>query len=103
MSLLFSAFSASSDIGTILLASWITCERNSQTESHEAASLLPALPTVEAALSLTKERTVESWNADFAARTSLMCGMTSWASCTRRQYSFVVETCRDSCLPRYRS
>ena len=70
--LLFSAFSTSSDIGTILLASWITCERNSQTESHEAASLLPAVPTVDAALSLTKERTVESWNADLFARTSLM-------------------------------
>ncbi len=79
--LLFKVFSASRDIGTILFASWITCPRNSPTDSHDAASSLPVLPTVEAALCLTNDRTVESWNAHFAARTSPMCGITSWASC----------------------
>ena len=72
-------------MGTILFASPMTCPRNSPTESHDAASSLPALPTVDAALCLTNDRTVESWNAHFAARTSPMCGMMSWASCKNHQ------------------
>ena len=69
-------------MGTILFASPMTCPRNSPTESHDAVSSLLALPTVDAALCLTNDRTVESWNAHFAARTSPMWGMMSCANCS---------------------
>lgn len=79
-------FSPSRDKGTIRPASWRTWLRNSLTESQAEESLLCPLPTVELALSLTNARTVDSWNADLAARTSLMWGITSCASWIERQY-----------------
>jgi hypothetical protein len=45
----------------------------------DGASFL-ILPTVEKTMLLTKERILESWNADFDPRTSEMCGIVCCAS-----------------------
>ncbi len=78
--LLLSVFSDSNERGTILPASCMTWLRNSLTDSHGDELSVRPLPTVDPAISVIKERTVESSNADFAARTSLLCGITSCAN-----------------------
>lgn len=71
MDILLTVFSVSRDMGTILPASAMIWARKLPTASQGEAASLP-LPTVDPTVCVTNVKTFDSWNADLAARTSLI-------------------------------